>query len=129
MRKRTLRSELGVHGVNVTCLAPGATATALYDPSVVPVERGKRLGIMMDAKVVAEAGLRAMFAGKGEHIPGLLTRVMTVLAVLTPQWLIDFIRRRALCAALSSRSSWLVSRFAIASSRRRPTRVCAPAPA
>lgn len=28
---RALRSELGIYGVNVTCLLPGATATALYD--------------------------------------------------------------------------------------------------
>lgn len=92
---RSLRSELGVHGVNVTCLAPGATATSLYDPNVIPVERAKRLGIMMDADVVAEAGLRAMFARKAEHIPGGLTRLMTVGAASTPQWLIDLIRRRA----------------------------------
>jgi short-subunit dehydrogenase len=92
---RALRSELSVHGVNVTCLAPGATATALYDPNVVPVERAKRLGLMMDADVVAEAGLRALFAGEAEHIPGLLTRALTLGAVLAPQWAIDLLRRRA----------------------------------
>ncbi len=92
---RSLRSELAVHGVNVTCLAPGATATALYDPDVVPVELARRLGVMTDATTVAEAGLRAMFAGEAEHIPGLLTRVMTLGAVLTPQWAIDRLLRRA----------------------------------
>lgn len=92
---RALRSELGVYGVNVTCLAPGATATALYDPNVVPVERAKRYGVMMDADAVAEAGLRAMFARKAECVPGLLTRAMVLGAVLTPQFVIDLIRRRA----------------------------------
>jgi short-subunit dehydrogenase len=92
---RALRSELAIYGVNVTCLAPGATATALYDPNVVPVERAKRLGVMLDADVVAEAGLRALFAGKAEHIPGLLTRAMTLASVLTPQWAIDQLRRHA----------------------------------
>jgi short-subunit dehydrogenase len=77
---RSLRSELGVHGVNVTCLAPGATATGLYDPDVVPVER---------------AGLHAMFAGRAELVPGRLTRVMASAAAWTPQWAIDLIRRRA----------------------------------
>jgi len=90
---RALRCELGVHGVNVTCLAPGATATALYSGTSVPVERARRLGVMMDAEVVAEAGLTAMFAGKAEHIPGRLTRAMTLAAVLTPQWVIDLLRR------------------------------------
>ncbi len=92
---RALRSELSVHGVNVTCLAPGATATGLYDPSVVPVEQAQRLGVMMDADAVAEAGLAAMFAGEAEHIPGRLTRAMTLGAVLTPQWAIDLLRRHA----------------------------------
>jgi short-subunit dehydrogenase len=81
--------------VNVTCLAPGATATALYDPDVVPVERARRLGVMLDATTVAEAGLAALFAGKAEHIPGLVTRALTLGAVLTPQWAVDLVRRRA----------------------------------
>jgi short-subunit dehydrogenase len=92
---RALRSELAVYGVNVTCLAPGATATGLYDPEVVPVERAKRYGVMMDAEAVAEAGLRAMFAGQAECVPGALTRAMAIGAALTPQWVIDAIRRRA----------------------------------
>jgi len=92
---RALRSELGVYGVNVTCLAPGPTATNLYDIDVVPVERAKRLGIMMDPATVAEAGLRAMFAGRAEHIPGWLARAMACLSVLVPQWAIDLLRRHA----------------------------------
>ena len=92
---RALRSEMGVYGVNVTCLAPGPTATNLYDTDVVPVQRAKRLGIMMDASTVAEAGLRAMFVGRAEHIPGLLARAMTLFSVLVPQWVIDLLRRRA----------------------------------
>jgi uncharacterized protein len=92
---RALRSEMAVYGVKVTCLAPGPTATNLYDTSAVPVERAKRLGIMMDATTVAESGLRAMFAGRAEHIPGLLARAMVWLSILAPQWTIDLLRRRA----------------------------------
>ena len=92
---RALRSELSVYGVNVTCLAPGATLTALYDPSVVPVERAKRYGVMMDPEAVAEAGLRAMFGRKAECVPGALTRAMALGAAMTPQFVIDLIRRRA----------------------------------
>jgi len=91
---RSLRSELGAYGVNVTCLAPGATATGLYDPSVVPVGLAKRLGVMMDAEDVARAGLEAMFRGDAEHTPGVLGRVMIAAAVATPQPVIDWIRRR-----------------------------------
>ena len=92
---RSLRSEMAVYGVNVTCLAPGPTETNLYDATGVPVRRAKQLGIMMDAATVAESGLRAMFAGRAEHIPGLLAHAMTWLSVLVPQWAIDLLRRRA----------------------------------
>ena len=92
---RSLRSELAVYGVNVTCLAPGATATGLYGLTGVPVERARRWGVMMEPDAVAKAGLRALFARRAECIPGLLTRLMMVVAVLSPQWLIDLIRRRA----------------------------------
>ncbi len=92
---RALRSELSVYGVTVTCLAPGATATALYDPSVVPVDLGKRLGVMMAPRDVARAGLEALFAGEAEHLPGGLTRAMALGAVLVPERVIGLLRRHA----------------------------------
>jgi short-subunit dehydrogenase len=92
---QALRSELSVYGVHVTCLAPGATATGLYDASVVPVAVARRLGVMMDAEAVAAAGLRAMFRGEALCIPGVLARAMTVGAAWTPQPVIDWLRRRA----------------------------------
>jgi short-subunit dehydrogenase len=90
-----LRSELAPYGVDVTCLAPGATATGLYDPEVVPVELARRLGVMMDAEDVARAGLEAMFRGDAEHMPGALSRAMAAAAAVTPQPVVDWIRRRA----------------------------------
>ncbi|MFO0755463.1 MAG: SDR family NAD(P)-dependent oxidoreductase [Byssovorax sp.] len=90
---RALRCELRPYGVNVTCLCPGATATGLYDPSVIPVELGKRLGVMMDPEAVARAGVEAMFDGQSEVVPGALTRVMTAAAVAIPQPAIDWLRR------------------------------------
>jgi short-subunit dehydrogenase len=92
---RALRSELGPYGVSVTCLCPGATATALYDPRVVPVALATRLGVMMDAETVARAGVEALLRGDAECVPGALTRVMGRVAAATPQPVIDWIRRRA----------------------------------
>lgn len=91
---KALRSELAPYGVNVTCLAPGATATGLYDPNVVPVDLAKKLGVMMPAESVAQAGLEALFQNEGECMPGVLTRAMTAAAVAMPQPVIDWIRRR-----------------------------------
>ncbi len=92
---RALRSELGVYGVNVTCLAPGATATGLYDPNQVPVQRANRLGVMASPRDVAEAGLEAMFARRAERVPGFVNALLASLSAWTPQWLVDLIRRRA----------------------------------
>ncbi|MCC6806586.1 MAG: SDR family NAD(P)-dependent oxidoreductase [Deltaproteobacteria bacterium] len=91
----SLRSELSVWGVNVTVLAPGATATGLYDDTSINVARAKRLGVMMSPEAVARAGVRAMLKGRAEHIPGFATRLMTYVAARIPQWAIDLVRRRA----------------------------------
>ncbi len=91
---RSLRTELRMHGIQVTCLLPGATATNLYDPNVINVELGKKWGIMMDAAQVARAGLNALFSDKAEVVPGLMTKVMLFFTLLTPQWVIYQIRKR-----------------------------------
>jgi len=90
-----LRSELAPYGVSVTCLAPGATDTGLYDPNVVPMERARRFGVMMDPSKVADAGLRGLFAGKAECVPGGFNRLATIAMWLVPQRVIDLVRRRA----------------------------------
>ncbi|MFY0537664.1 hypothetical protein [Nannocystis pusilla] len=50
---------------------------------------------MMDAELVAEAGVQALLRGDAVCVPGLVTRAMTTAAVLTPQPVIDWLRRRA----------------------------------
>lgn len=91
---RSLHTELKMYGVHVTCLSPGATATNLYDPNVIDVELGKKLGIMMNAREVAEAGLNGLFKNKASVVPGLTTKAMLFLALLTPQWVIYQLRKR-----------------------------------
>lgn len=91
---RSLRTELRMHGIKVTCLLPGATATNLYDPNVINVELGKKWGIMMEASEVAETGVNALFRDKAEVVPGFMTKVMVFFSVLTPQWVIYQIRKR-----------------------------------
>ncbi len=92
---RALRSEMAVHGVTVTCLAPGPTATGLYDLESEPVRRGRRLGLFMDPDRVAEAGVRALLAGRAECVPGFWNRALALAAAATPQWAVDLLRRRA----------------------------------
>ncbi len=90
-----LRSELAPYGVTVTTLAPGATDTGLYDPTVVDMDRARRFGAMMAPGRVADAGLAAMFAGRAECVPGIFNRLATVAMRLVPQRVIDLVRRRA----------------------------------
>lgn len=90
-----LRSELKPWGVNVTVVAPGATATGLYDPKVVDVERAKRVGVMTGPEPVAHAALEAMFARKALVVPGVMSRLFAWGMALAPRWLIDLVRLRA----------------------------------
>ncbi|MFN8285190.1 MAG: SDR family NAD(P)-dependent oxidoreductase [Chitinophagales bacterium] len=92
---QSLHTELKHYGVHVTCLSPGATATNLYDPNVINVELGKKVGVMMNAQKVAAAGIEGLFKNKAVVVPGLLTKLMLFFARLTPQWLIYQIRIRS----------------------------------
>ena len=90
----SMRHELRYHGVHVTALCPGATATNLYDPAIVNVKTAKRWGIMMDPQQVAAAGIKGMFNRKAIVMPGLMTKVLTILSVLTPGVVIYWARVR-----------------------------------
>jgi len=91
----SLQSELSVHGVGVTCLAPGATATALYDATAVPARAAQALGVMMQPRAVAHAGLRALFARRAVVVPGLLPKVFSFFMAILPLCLINCARRHA----------------------------------
>lgn len=91
---RSLRTELKFYDVHVTCLCPGATATNLYNPNVIDMELGKKLGIMMSAQKVARLGVEGLFNNKAVVIPGFVTKLMLFFALLTPQWVIYEIRKR-----------------------------------
>jgi short-subunit dehydrogenase len=91
---RSFRTEMKYYGVHVTALCPGATATQLYDPNVIDVNKGLKLGIMMTAHNVAKKGIEGMFARKSVVIPGTLTKIMTYASVLTPQWMIYLLRKQ-----------------------------------
>lgn len=91
---RILRTELKFYGIHVSCLCPGATATNLYDPNVIDIELGKKLGVMMSAEKVARLGVRGLFNDKAIVIPGYVTKLMLFLTLITPQWVIYEIRKR-----------------------------------
>ena len=90
----SLASELSVHNVGVTCLAPGATATALYDNTGVPARTAQALGVMMQPRAVARQGLQALFRRRALSIPGCLPKLFAFFMAILPLCLIDCARRR-----------------------------------
>ncbi len=90
-----LREELNVYGVNVTCLAPGATATNLYQQTGVPVATAVKFRVMRDAAGVARDGVEAMFERRALVLPGLGARLMAWGMALAPTWVIRLLRRRS----------------------------------
>lgn len=89
-----LRSELKVWGVNVTVVAPGATATRLYQAPPNTLKWATRLGVMRAPEPVARAALAAMFAGQALVVPGWSAKLSAGLMAISPRWAIDLVRRR-----------------------------------
>jgi uncharacterized protein len=93
---KSLRSEMKSYGVFVTCVCPGATATNLYDAAKTPVNMDLALktGIMATPDKVARHAVDSLFKKKAVTIPGVINKIMVLIALLIPQWVIDFIKER-----------------------------------
>jgi uncharacterized protein len=90
---RALRTELMGNGISVTCLLPGATATALYEGRKVNIPLAMKMGVMKKPEAVAKAGVKALFNGKAECIPGTLNKLVVYLLPLIPAFVIVWIYR------------------------------------
>ena len=89
-----LRAELKVWGVNVTCLAPGATATNLFDQLGPVVQRARRLHVMVLPEQVARLAVKGLFARRAVVLPGWRARLSAWAMALTPDWVIAMLRVR-----------------------------------
>ena len=85
-----LRAELRPHGVSVTCLLPGATATQFAQTAgmegslVFSMPFARTLGVVSDPQVVARRGLAAARVGRAECVPGALNKAFALLAKVAP---------------------------------------------
>ena len=91
---KALGYEMKGTGVHVSCLLPGATATALYDPEKVDLSRAIKLGVMKSPEDVANAGVEALFKNKAECIPGIINKIIILIVPILPHFLIDHIYRK-----------------------------------
>lgn len=78
-------NELEGSGVSVTALCPGPTASGFQDRGKMQnsgLVKGKKI---MDASPVAEAGYRALMAGKSIVIPGIKNKVLAQSVRFSPR--------------------------------------------
>lgn len=90
-----LREELRECGVSVTCVAPGATATGLYDGTKIPVGTAVKYGVMKDPEGVAKAAVKGMSRGRAIVVPGLSAKLMAFGMALMPKWMMRMVHKRA----------------------------------
>ena len=79
-----LHQELGYHGVSVTTVSPGKTATAF---GAIAGERSSFLleAMTMKPDVVAKTGVQAMLRGKASVIPGFMNKLNVFSDRLMPR--------------------------------------------
>ncbi|MBN1414054.1 MAG: SDR family NAD(P)-dependent oxidoreductase [Bacteroidales bacterium] len=90
---RALRTEMKSYGVHVTCLIPGATATALYNANNINMPLLMRLGIVKKPETVALKAVKALSGNRAECIPGLLNKLIILLLPCIPHFVISLIHK------------------------------------
>lgn len=80
-----LFEELDGSGVAVSCLCPGPTRTEFHERADMQDSGLLREGWLMDAKTVAEAGIRGLMRGDRVVIPGFYNRLLTWVVKLSPR--------------------------------------------
>jgi short-subunit dehydrogenase len=88
-----IANELEGTGVTVTALCPGPTATGIQERARMQnsgLVKGKKI---MDARTVAEAGYRALMAGKTVEIPGVMNKLLAQSVRVSPRRMVTKIVR------------------------------------
>lgn len=81
-------------GVSVSCLFPGATATALYNTKKINILLAMKLGVMKKPEYVAKAWGESLFKICGECIPVVLNKLTMIIVPIIPHVLIGFFHKR-----------------------------------
>jgi short-subunit dehydrogenase len=89
-----IANELRGTGVTVTALCPGPTATGFIAEAKLEKSRLFKLMKLMDARTVAEAGYRALMAGKPVVVTGLMNKVLAQSVRFSPRGLVAKIARK-----------------------------------
>jgi short-subunit dehydrogenase len=87
-----LREELRPWGVEVTCVMPGAVATGLYGQTSAQAQTAAKFRVMMDPGDVARMAVKAMFAGRANLVPGIMSKLSNAAMRFTPRPMIRFVQ-------------------------------------
>jgi len=89
---RALRWELKDTRISVTCFSPGTTTTGFMDRALMDdVMKQKAEKVTMKAEDVARIGVKGMFAGKAEVIPGFVNWISVKMVSFVPKFLTETI--------------------------------------
>ena len=91
---KELRMECRGSGVCVTVISFGAVDTPLFGFNDKQRRFLKAVGAMITPEKAVDKALRAMFKGRRKVTPGFLTRLVTSVSPLAPDWLICALARR-----------------------------------
>jgi short-subunit dehydrogenase len=83
---RGIRLELKNSSVSVSCLCPGPTSTNFVDRAGMSDSIKKKADAFgMTPEDVAKIGLKGMFSGKAEIVPGLLNKITVWFTAIVPK--------------------------------------------
>jgi uncharacterized protein len=86
---RALKFELKNTNISVTCYSPGATDTNFTNRAGMQAMQAVAAKFNMEAITVAEIGIKAMFAGKAEVIPGFVNILSALATNFLPKSIIE----------------------------------------
>ena len=87
---RGIRLELKNSGVSVSCLCPGPTSTDFVERAGMSnAIKQKAETFSMTAEQVALIGIKGMYNGKAEIIPGLLNKIIVVATAWLPKFITE----------------------------------------
>lgn len=86
---RGLRYELKNQNIGITCLSPGPIETGFADRAGLSMLSETAAKFNMQADIVSEIGVRAMFRKQSEVIPGFTNKISAFAARLLPKALLE----------------------------------------
>lgn len=86
---RGLRYELKNTNISVTCLSPGPVATNFIEQAGMQAMQETAKKYEMTAEVVAKKGIRALFKGQAECVPGLINYLTVKFSNVIPDFILE----------------------------------------